>query len=378
MKILITGSNGFVGKNLSVHLSERKEIEVVTFGRDDNPVSLSSKLDGVDFVFHLAGVNRPKNIEEFTVGNSDLTSLLCQAIIQKKRIIPVVYTSSVQAEQANPYGQSKKTSEKILQDFSAQSGTPIYLYRLPNVFGKWCKPNYNSVVATFCYNIAHDLPIKINDAAARIQLIYIDDLIKHFLSIMDGALVEPGFNDVNPVYEITVGDLAKKLKKFKESRQNLLTEPVGTGLDRALHSTYLSYLEPEQFSYELTQYKDSRGVFVEMLKTKSSGQFSYFTAHPGTTRGGHYHHTKTEKFLVIKGCALFKFRHVVTDEIYEIKISGDVPRVVETVPGWTHDVTNTGKDDVVVMLWANENFDRESPDTYLKPLLSPVLEDFSQ
>ena len=368
MKVLITGSNGFVGKNLNVHLSERKEIEVVTFSRDDNPVSLSSKLEGVDFVFHFAGVNRPKNIEEFTVGNSDLTSKLCKAITQTKRLIPIVFTSSVQAEQANPYGQSKKASEKTLMEFSAQSGCPIYLFRLPNVFGKWSKPNYNSVVATFCYNISHNLPIEINDPAAPLRLIYIDDLIKLFLSIMDGALFEPGFNDVSPVYELTVGDLAQKIKLFKESRKSLITEPVGTGLDRALHSTYLSYLEPEKFSYELTKHKDSRGVFVEMLKTKSSGQFSYLTAHPGITRGGHYHHTKTEKFLVIKGNALFKFRHVVSDEIYEIKISGDEPRVVETVPGWTHDITNIGNDDMIVMLWANENFDHESPDTYLKPL----------
>jgi UDP-2-acetamido-2,6-beta-L-arabino-hexul-4-ose reductase len=378
MKILITGSNGFVGKNLSMHLSERKEIEVVTFNRDDNPVSLNTKLDGVDFIFHLAGVNRPKNIEEFTVGNSDLTSKLCQAIIRTKRLIPTVYTSSVQAEQDSPYGHSKKNSEKILMDFSALSGSPVYIFRLPNVFGKWCKPNYNSVVATFCYNISHDLPIKIHDSSAVMRLVYIDDLIKHFLSIMDDALVEPGFNDVNPVYELTVGDLAKKLKLYKDSRQNLLTEPVGTGIDRALYSTYLSYLEPEVFSYELTKHKDPRGVFVEMLKTKNSGQFSYFTAHPGITRGGHYHHTKTEKFLVIQGYALFRFRHIISDEIYEIKISGDAPSVVETVPGWTHDITNIGKDDLVVMLWANENFDRESPDTYLKPLEFPLLEDFSQ
>ncbi len=377
MKVLITGSNGFVGKNLSVHLSERQEIEVITFNRNDNPISLSSKLEEVDFVFHLAGVNRPKNIEEFTVGNPDLTSLLCQAIIRTKRLIPIVYTSSIQAEQDNPYGRSKKAAEKILMDFSAQSGSPIYLFRLPNVFGKWCKPNYNSVVATFCYNIAHDLPIEINDSAAPLKLIYIDDLIKHFLSIMDGALIELGFHHVNPVYELTVAALAAKLKLFKGSRQNLLTEPVGTGLDRALHSTYLSYIAPEQFSYELIKHKDSRGVFVEMLKTKSSGQFSYFTAHPGITRGGHYHHTKTEKFLVIKGYALFKFRHVVSNEIHEIRISGDVPRIVETVPGWTHDITNIGKDDMVVMLWANENFDPESPDTYSKPLSLPVLEDFS-
>ncbi len=361
-----------------MHLSERKEIEVVTFNRDDNPVSLNTKLDGVDFIFHLAGVNRPKNIEEFTVGNSDLTSKLCQSIIRTKRLIPTVYTSSVQAEQDSPYGHSKKNSEKILMDFSAVSGSPVYIFRLPNVFGKWCKPNYNSVVATFCYNISHDLPIKIHDSAAVMRLVYIDDLVKHFLSIMDGALVEPGFNDVNPVYELTVGDLAKKLKLYKDSRQNLLTEPVGIGIDRVLYSTYLSYLEPEVFSYELTKHKDSRGVFVEMLKTKNSGQFSYFTAHPGITRGGHYHHTKTEKFLVIQGYALFRFRHIISDEIYEIKISGDAPSVVETVPGWTHDITNIGKDDLVVMLWANENFDRESPDTYLKPLELPLLEDLSQ
>jgi UDP-2-acetamido-2,6-beta-L-arabino-hexul-4-ose reductase len=368
MKVLVTGSNGFMGNNLRVHLSERKEIEVVTFSRDDDLGSLVSKLDGVDFVFHLAGVNRPKNIEEFTLGNSDLTSSLCQAIAQTKRKIPVVYTSSVQAELDNPYGQSKQAAEQVLVDFSAQTGSPVYLFRLPNVFGKWCKPNYNSAVATFCHNVAHNLPIQINDATASVRLVYVDDVVKHFISILDGALVEPGFSDVNPVYEVTVGDLAEKIKLFKDSRQSLITEPVGTGFDRALHSTYLSTLEPEQFSYNLVKHEDPRGVFVEMLKTKDSGQFSYFTAHPGITRGGHYHHTKTEKFLVLKGNALFKFRHVLTDEVYEIKTLGDVPQVVETVPGWTHDITNIGEDEMVVMLWANEIFDRENPDTYAKPL----------
>ena len=367
MKVLVTGSNGFIGKNLRVHLSERKEIEVVTFSRDDDLGSLGSKLDGVNFVFHLAGVNRPKDIEEFTLGNLDLTAELCQAIIQTKRLIPVVYTSSVQAERDNPYGQSKKAAEEALIDFSARSGAPVYLFRLPNVFGKWCKPNYNSAVATFCYNIARNLPIQINDKTATMQLVYVDDVVKHFMSIMDGALVELGFNDVNPVYEATVGDLAEKIQLFKGSRQSLLTEPVGTGLNRALHSTFLSYLEPEQFSYELTKHQDPRGVFVEMLKTKDSGQFSYFTAHPGVTRGGHYHHTKTEKFLVLKGSALFKFRSVLTDEVYQIKTSDDVPQVVETVPGWTHDITNIGEDEMVVMLWANEIFDHENPDTYVMP-----------
>jgi UDP-2-acetamido-2,6-beta-L-arabino-hexul-4-ose reductase len=368
MKVLVTGSNGFIGNNLRVHLSERKEIEVVTFSRDDDLSALGSKLDGVDFVFHLAGVNRPKNVEEFALGNTDLTSALCQAIIQTKRLIPIIYTSSVQAELDNPYGESKKAAEQVLINFSVQVRSPVYLFRLPNVFGKWCKPNYNSAVATFCYNIAHDLPIQINDANAKVRLVYVDDVVKYFMSIMDGALVEPGLNNVNPVYEMTVGGLAEKIQLFKNSRQSLLTEPVGTGLDRALHSTYLSYLKPEHFSYELTKHEDPRGVFVEMLKTKSSGQFSYFTAHPGITRGGHYHHTKTEKFLVLKGNALFKFRNVLTDDSYEIKTTDNVPQVVETVPGWTHDITNIGEDEMIVMLWANEIFDRANPDTYAKLL----------
>mgnify|MGYP006137595373 CR=1 FL=1 len=368
MKVLVTGSNGFIGNNLRVHLSERNDIEVITFSREDDLDAFGSMLDGVDFIFHLAGVNRPKNVEEFTLGNTDLTSALCQAIIQTKRLIPVIYTSSVQAELDNPYGESKKASEQVLMDFSAQTESPVYLFRLPNVFGKWCKPNYNSAVATFCYNIAHNLPVQINDANAKVRLVYVDDVVKYFMSIMDGALVELGLNNVNPVYEMTVGGLAEKIQLFKNSRQSLLTEPVGTGLDRALHSTYLSYLKPEQFSYELTKHEDPRGVFVEMLKTKNSGQFSYFTAHPGITRGGHYHHTKTEKFLVLKGNALFKFRNVLTDDSYEVKTTDNVPQVVETVPGWTHDITNIGEDEMIVMLWANEIFDREKPDTYAKLL----------
>lgn len=368
MKVLVTGSHGFIAKNLRAHLSERNEIEVVTFSRDDDLGLLGSKLNGVDIVFHLAGVNRPDNIEEFTSGNIDLTAALCKAIIQTKRLIPVVYTSSVQADSGNIYGQSKKAAEQVLIDFSVHSGTPVYLFRLPNVFGKWCKPNYNSVVATFCYNIARNLPIKINDRTVTMRLVYVDDVVRHFISIMDGALIEPGFNDVTPVYDITVGNLAEKIQLFKDSRQSLLTEAVGIGLERALHSTYLSYLEDKQFSYELTKNEDQRGIFVEMLKTKDSGQFSYFTAHPGITRGGHYHHTKTEKFLVLKGMALFKFRNVLTDDRYEVKTTDDVPQVVETVPGWTHDITNIGKDELIVMLWANEIFDRENPDTYANPL----------
>jgi len=368
MRVLITGANGFVGKNLAVRLTEREDVEVVSFTRDHAIEELPKLIKGVDFIFHLAGVNRPKNDDEFKQGNTDLTVDLCAAIEASGRKIPVIYSSSIQAELDNPYGESKLAAEQALLDFSERVDSPVYIFRLPNVFGKWCKPNYNSAVATFCYNIAHDLPVQINDPSAVIRLVYVDDVVNRFISIMEGATTKEAYCDVDPVYKITVGDLVEKINTFKLSRENLITERVGTGLDRALHSTYLSYLSPEDFSYTLTKHGDERGVFVEMLKTKDSGQFSYFTAHPGITRGGHYHHSKTEKFLVIKGEALFKFRNIISDEFYELTTSGDNPTVVETVPGWTHDITNIGCDEMLVMLWANEIFDRDFPDTYAKPL----------
>ena len=363
MKVLITGANGFLAKNLRAFLSERRDVEVFLFTRDNSVDELSSIVQKVDFVFHLAGVNRPNNVEEFKLGNYDLTVALCEAINASDQKVPVIFASSKQAELKNPYGESKLAAEKLLLEFSNRTDNLIYLFRLPNVFGKWCKPNYNSVVATFCYNIAHNLPIKINADSAPIQLVYIDDLINRFISIMDGAIVKDLYCEVDPVYTVSVGDLADKIQAFKSSRNTLITDRVGAGFDRALHSTYLSYLEPEDFSYLLVKHEDPRGVFVEMLKTRDSGQFSFFTAHSGVTRGGHYHHSKTEKFLVLKGKAIFKFRHIITDDFYELITSGDKPVVVETVPGWTHDITNIGDEDIVVMLWANEIFNRESPDT---------------
>lgn len=253
-------------------------------------------------------------------------------------------------------------AEEALLVLSRETGTPTYIYRLPNVFGKWCKPNYNSAVATFCYNVAHDLPIKINDPSSLIPLVYVDDVITDFLRVMDQR-PEHGYRDVSPVYDITVGELARQLYEFKDSRTSLTMVPVGKGLIRALYSTYISYFTPEQFTYPLVKHEDARGVFVEMLKTHDSGQFSFFTAHPGVTRGGHYHHTKTEKFLVVKGAARFCFRHVESDEVYELNVSADNPEVVETIPGWSHDITNIGQDEMIVMLWANEVFDRQRPDT---------------
>lgn len=368
MKVLVTGANGFVGKNLVAHLQERKDIEVLQFCREDDIASLQALVSEVDFIFHLAGVNRPQNVEDFKSGNADLTQTLCAAVVASARKIPVLYTSSIQAELDNAYGMSKRGAEEALIQLSAQFGSDVHLFRLPNVFGKWARPNYNSAVATFCNNIVNGLPISINDANAKISLVYIDDVINAFISVMDGRRSGDPFVVVEPVYSISVGELSSQLYAFKESRQSMVSERVGAGLVRALYSTYLSYLPPADFTYEVAKHGDARGVFVEMLKTKDSGQFSYFTAHPGITRGGHYHHTKTEKFLVIRGKACFRFRHITSGEFHELFTDGDTPTIVETVPGWSHDITNVGDSEMVVMLWANEIFDRELPDTYTMPV----------
>jgi UDP-2-acetamido-2,6-beta-L-arabino-hexul-4-ose reductase len=363
MKVLVTGANGFIGKNLVVHLRERSGMEVLGFVRGESVSDLAAKVAQVDFVFHLAGVNRPQNEAEFAQGNRDLTAALCDAIRASGRAIPVVYTSSTQVERENPYGTSKRGAEDALRELASGPGQSVWIYRLPNVFGKWCRPNYNSAVATFCHNIVNDLPITANDPAAPLRLVYVDDVARAFLSHLGTQAQGLHFADVDPVYETTVGQLADQLTAFKRSRETLVTEAVGQGLVRALYSTYISYYPTEQFAYPLVKHEDPRGVFVEMLKTPDAGQFSYFTAHPGITRGGHYHHTKTEKFLVIKGSARFRFRHIDTGATYEYFTSGDHPEVVETIPGWSHDITNVGKDEMVVMLWANEVFDRQKPDT---------------
>ncbi|CAN5487752.1 NAD-dependent epimerase/dehydratase family protein [soil metagenome] len=375
MKVLITGANGFVGKNFQLYLAECKDVDVVCFARSHSTTMLAELLLGVDFVFHLAGVNRPKDLQEFVTGNVNLTQALCQAVCDladaSGRRVPIIYTSSTQAGLDNAYGQSKRGAEEALLAIVNSHQIPVHIFRLPNVFGKWCKPNYNSAVATFCHNIARDLPIQVNDPSAPITLVYVDDVIGCFAHLMGGAnaAVGPdGFSTVAPQYTTTVGELARQIQTFKDSRGTLMTERVGTGLVRALYSTYVSYLPVESFAYTVPQYGDPRGVFAEMLKTPDCGQFSYFTAYPGITRGGHYHHSKTEKFLVIKGNARFKFRHMQTGEAHELVTTGDKPEIVETVPGWTHDITNIGSDEMIVMLWANEVFDRSRPDTFASPL----------
>jgi UDP-2-acetamido-2,6-beta-L-arabino-hexul-4-ose reductase len=363
MRVLVTGSKGFIGQNLVTRLSELADYEVLCFGRDDSIDTLNRLVDLADAVVHLAGVNRPIDVSEFELGNADLTAHVCAAIQATGRTIPLILASSTQAESSNPYGLSKLGAEQAVQNLAQATHNPCIIYRLPNVFGKWCKPNYNSAVATFCHNIANDLPIQVNDASVVLNLVYVDDVVAQFICDINGLAGGLQQGVVAPCYQIGLGDLVVQIEAFKNCRTSLISEPVGTGLVRALYATYVSYLPPAKFVYDLPSHGDERGVFVELLKTQNSGQFSFFTAHAGITRGGHYHHTKTEKFLVIKGKARFGFRHVVTGEYYEVRTSGDLPQVVETVPGWTHDITNIGQDEMIVMLWANEIFDRQNPDT---------------
>ena len=374
--LLVTGAQGFVGKNLMARLRELQRFTLTEFVRGDDVANLPQLIAQADAVVHLAGENRPADPAAFAQVNTGLTVTICQAIasqvVRGGRRVPVVLASSTQAERANPYGQSKLAAEQAAHALARDTGNPAVVFRLPGVFGKWCKPNYNSVVATFCHNIARGLPIQINDPAFSVQLVYIDDVVSAMIAAVDAAMaidaagVTQGV--VTPQYETTLGALAEQIHTFGNCRSSLMSERVGSGFVRALYATYVSYLPNDRFAYDVPQYADPRGVFVEMLKTPDSGQFSYFTAHPGITRGGHYHHTKTEKFLVIKGTGLFRFRHLLTGELYELTTSGDQPQVVDTIPGWVHDITNVGSDELVVMLWANEIFDRANPDTVAVPI----------
>ena len=366
MKIVVTGSRGFMGKNLCVFLREQN-YEVLEIHRETNHSDFLSYLSKADFVFHLAGVNRPENPAEFQVGNVDLTQLIINVLTQSNRGIPIVLASSTQVDYDNDYGASKLSAERLVENYSKATGAPSYIYRLPNVFGKWAKPNYNSFIATFCYNTISSDEIIINDPDALVRLVYIDDVCASFLELLDGK-ASSGFQKLPAEFNTTVGQVANIISSFRSSRTTLITERVGAELTRALYSTYLSYTPPEQFNYSVPSYADERGVFCEMLKTKDSGQFSFFTAHPGITRGGHYHHTKNEKFLVIKGEAVFKFENISTGQRHELTVNGSNPEIVETVPGWTHDITNSGDEELIVMLWANEIFDRQRPDTITKEL----------
>jgi len=363
VRIALTGSSGFLGTNLRFRLREMGHGEPRLLRHDLQVAELIRELDGADFVFHLAGVNRPRDPAEFDSGNVGFTGRLVEAMRSLPSPPRVVYASSIQAEGDLPYGLSKRAAESALEAYSRATGAAVHLFRLPNVFGKWSRPNFNSVVATFCHHMARGLPIDVHDPDAVVRLVYVDDVLDSMTGLLGLQDRPGGFVDVAPQYLTTVGELAGTITAFRDSRSSLVIPRVGDGLIRALYSTYVSFLPTESFVYAVPRYEDQRGLFVEMLKTDGCGQFSYFTAGPGVTRGEHYHHSKTEKFLVIKGRARFGFRDLRTGDVHEIVVEGGEARIVETVPGWAHNVTNVGEGELVVLLWANETFDRARPDT---------------
>jgi len=363
MKVLITGSNGFVAKNLIEHLKRKEDIELYLFSKKDSLNLLEAYVTEADFIFHLAGVNRPENIGEFYEGNSNLTKKIVSILQKNNKTTPIVLSSSTQATLDNDYGKSKKEAEDILLEYSNSSTASIYIYRLPNVFGKWCKPNYNSVIATWCYNITHDMQIQVNNRDIELNLVYIDDVVDSFISSLT-ANTERKYVEIPTIYKKTLGEIEELLFQFKNNRTSLIIPHVAHGFERALYATYLSYLPNNSFSYELHGHQDERGTFYEILKTLDSGQFSLSTTAPGVTRGNHYHHTKNEKFLVVKGEALIEFRHISTDEIVQYKVSDKKMEIVEMIPGYTHNITNIGSEEMILFLWANETFDSNNPDTY--------------
>jgi UDP-2-acetamido-2,6-beta-L-arabino-hexul-4-ose reductase len=364
MKVLITGSEGFIAKNLIAHLNEMEDIHLYLFSKKDSKDILEAYLKEADFIFHLAGVNRPKETDEFYSGNSGFTKFITDTLIGNNKSTPIILSSSTQALLDNDYGKSKKEAEDILIEYSKQTNASVFIYQLPNVFGKWSKPNYNTVIATWCYNISHDIDIQVNNRDVMLTLVYVDDVVNSFVSNMADIKTTQYYYEIDTVYTKTLGEIEELLYRFKENRTSLLIPDVGSGFERCLYATYLSFLSTDDFSYNIKGFEDDRGTFYEILKTLNSGQFSLSTTAPGVTRGNHYHHTKNEKFLVVKGEAKLEYKHIVTNEIITYHVSDKRMEVIEMIPGYTHNITNIGNDEMILFLWANEVFDRENPDTY--------------
>lgn len=367
MKILITGSNGFVGRNLTVTLAQRQDLLITGFDIPDDPETLPTLVAQADFIFHLAGVNRPQSVEEFESGNTGLTEEIVALLREQGRKTPLLITSSTQAAQDNPYGISKRGAEDAVFAYGRDTGAPVYVYRLPNVFGKWCRPNYNSAVATFCNNIACGLPIQVNDPSVVLNLVYIDDVVASFLAALDGAPA-PGqdFCQVQPVHSAKLGEIADLIRSFRAGREERSIPELGDPLTKKLYSTYLSYLPTDQFSYPLKMNLDERGSFTEFVKSPDRGQVSINVSKPGITKGNHWHHTKNEKFLVVSGEGVIRFRKVGGKEVIEYPVSGEKLEVVDIPTGYTHNISNTGATDLVTVMWCNEIYDPQRPDTFFE------------
>ncbi|MDN5290080.1 MAG: UDP-2-acetamido-2,6-beta-L-arabino-hexul-4-ose reductase [Anaerophaga sp.] len=365
MKILVTGAKGFIGKNLIAELRNRKYTEIFEYDRDTDPSLLDGFCKEADFVFHLAGVNRPKEQSEFMEGNFGFTSNLLDSLKKYNNTCPVMISSSIQAELDNPYGESKKAGEDLLFAYGKETGSKVLVYRFPNVFGKWCRPNYNSAVATFCNNIAHDLPIQVNDPSVVMNLVYIDDVVNELINALEGKENKAGeFCVVPVVHTITLGEIVDLIYSFKKSREDRSVPNMADEFTKKLYSTYLSYLPEDKFSYELKMNVDQRGSFTEFIKTPDRGQVSVNISKPGITKGNHWHHTKNEKFLVVSGKGVIRFRKIDSEEVLEYFVSGDKMEVVDIPTGYTHNIENLGDTDMVTIMWANESFDPQKPDTY--------------
>lgn len=380
MNILVTGAKGFVGRNLISQLRNiqygkannyaisGQEIKVFEYDIDSDPAELDVYCKNADFVFNLAGVNRPKDPTEFMKGNFGFASQLLDTLKRYENRCPVMISSSIQAELDNPYGESKRAGENLLFNYSKETGAKVLIYRFPNLFGKWCRPNYNSAVATFCHNMAHDLPIQVNDPNVVMRLVYIDDVVDELIAALSGKEHKEGdFCYVPSVHTISLGKIVELIESFKDMPDNLAVPKLDDPFTKKLYSTYLSYLPTEKFSYPLKMNVDNRGSFTEIIRTVDRGQFSVNISKPGITKGEHWHHTKDEKFVVVKGHGLIQLRKIGTDEIISFEVSGDRIEVVEMIPGYTHNIINLSEtEDLVTFMWCNECFDPNSPDTYFE------------
>ena len=383
--ILITGAGGFVGKNLVAELTARGYTSLLCFEKDDTPETLADYCRRAAFVVHLAGINRPKDPSEFYAGNAGLTDVLLSDLETAGNACPVLVTSSIQAALDNDYGKSKKQAEDAIFAHGSRTGAPVYVFRMEGVFGKWCRPNYNSVVATFCHNIAHGLPIQVRDPGYELPLVYIDDVVACILDAMErGEAVqdEEGICRIHPVHRTTLGTLAETIQNFARARGGDAARALGTdglptlavpelaagSFEKKLYSTYLSYLPEDGFAYDLNMHCDNRGSFTEFLRTPERGQVSVNISRPGIVKGNHWHHTKNEKFLVVKGEGVIRFRQIFSDKVIEYHVSGEKLQVVDIPCGYTHNIENVGEGEMVTVMWANEAFDPVHPDTYPMPV----------